>query len=107
MKRRPGHQTGEIKRARRDHGGPQRPAAQWQGKEANVEHIMHGISDLRLPVLTVGVVYRTGYGYAPAQPADRKQQQGTSRPTMPYLSGTLAHTTRMAAPVTPPQTERT
>src|SRR3546814_5434423 len=61
-------------------------AAQWQGKEANVEHIMHGISDLRLPALAIGVVYRTGYGYAPAQPADRKKQDGQARRTMHFIS---------------------
>src|SRR3546814_625179 len=102
MKRRPGHQTGEIKRDRRDHGGPHRPAAQWQGKEANVEHIMHGISDLRLPALTVGVVYRTGYGYAPAQPADRKKKDGEDRRTMPLISAKLTTYNSQATHVTPP-----
>src|SRR3546814_6932967 len=107
MKRRPGHQTGEIKRARRDHGGPHRPAAQWQGKEANVEHIMHGISDLHLPALTVGVVYRTGYGYAPAQPVDRKKQDGQARRTMHFISLQLVPSNRYAAHVQTPAENRT
>src|SRR3546814_1925114 len=72
-------------------------AAQWQGKEANVEHIMHGISDLRLPALTVDVVYRTGYGYAPAQPADRKTQDGQARRTMHFISVKLLTSNRKAA----------
>src|SRR3546814_9091858 len=77
-------------------------AAQWRGKEANVEHIMHGISDLRLPALTVGVVYRTGYGYAPAQPADRKKQDGQARRPMHFISVKLVTSNRKAAHVPTP-----
>src|SRR3546814_4322672 len=63
---------------------------------------MHGISDLRLPALTVGVVYRTGYGYAPAQPADRKKQDGQARRTMHFISVKLVTSNRKAAHVTTP-----
>src|SRR3546814_21120212 len=63
---------------------------------------MHGISDLRLPALTVGVVYRTGYGYAPAQPADRKKQDGQARRTMHFISVKLVTSNRTAAHVPTP-----
>src|SRR3546814_13624552 len=63
---------------------------------------MHGISDLRLPALTVGVVYRTGYGYAPAQPADRKKQDGQARRTMHFISVKLVTSNRKAAHVPTP-----
>src|SRR3546814_1405328 len=63
---------------------------------------MHGISDLRLPALTAGVVYRTGYGYAPAQPADRKKQDGQARRTMHFISVKFVTSNRKAAHVTTP-----
>src|SRR3546814_12789243 len=63
---------------------------------------MHGISDLRLPALTVGVVYRTGYGYAPAQPADRKKQDGQARRLMHFISVKRVTSNRKAAHVPTP-----